>query len=48
MEIIYKYIATDEADLNTSLSPCLVDYTLYSTSFVAIHSNFALWESNEF
>ena len=44
MKIIYEYLATDGETHTTSLSPYLVSYTLYPTSFVADNSNFAIWE----
>ena len=46
MELIYKYLATDGEETNTSLSPSFVNYTLYPSSFVADNSNFAMWEGN--
>ena len=44
MQIIYEYLATDGETHKTSLSPYLVSYTLYLSSFVADNSNFAMWE----
>tara|TARA_R100001530_G_C4266521_1_gene141938 strand:+ start:344 stop:499 length:156 start_codon:yes stop_codon:yes gene_type:complete len=44
MEIVYEYIATDEENRTTPLSPCLVNHTLYPSLFVADISKVAEWE----